>query len=128
MLPSHGAKTSSLHPIHLSATLHHIASPLEPKSKYGIPHHRRQTPSLDSLTLTIYYYKNVISILVTLLITQLRLYLPSVLARAPCHQSSTRHCRRFLSLLSHAIIHLHNDTHDDKLVDHVSLFEQLTGV
>jgi hypothetical protein len=36
VLPSHGAKTSSLPPLHLSATLHLVASPLELKSKHWI--------------------------------------------------------------------------------------------
>jgi hypothetical protein len=35
-LPSHWAKTSSLPPLHLSATLHPVTYPLEPKSKHWI--------------------------------------------------------------------------------------------
>jgi hypothetical protein len=33
MLPSHGAKMSSLHPLHLLTTFHPITSSLEPKPK-----------------------------------------------------------------------------------------------
>jgi hypothetical protein len=33
-LLSHGAKMRSLSPLHLSETLHHVVSPLEPKLKY----------------------------------------------------------------------------------------------
>jgi hypothetical protein len=53
--------------------------------------------------------------LTTLPITQLRLYFASSLARAPRHRSSTG-----LTL----IVSSHNDTHDDKLADHLSLFKQ----
>jgi hypothetical protein len=64
-------------------------------------HHRRRSSSSDSPTPTLHYYKNVISILPTLPITQLHLYFVSSLARAQCHRSSThRHCS--LSPTSHA--------------------------
>jgi hypothetical protein len=33
-LPSHEAKMNSLPPLHLLAMLHHVTSPLKPKSKY----------------------------------------------------------------------------------------------
>jgi hypothetical protein len=68
------------------------------------PHHRRWPPSLDSPTPILHgqpdshphCYKKVISIFVTLPITQSRLYFASSLARASCHRSFThRHC--FLS-------------------------------
>jgi hypothetical protein len=65
------------------------------------PHHRRRPPSLDHPTTTLHYYKNVISSLVTLLTTQLRLHFTSSLVGAPHHRSSTRR-RCSLSLLSHA--------------------------
>jgi hypothetical protein len=57
-------------------------------------------PSSDRSTPIIHCYKKVISIIVTLLITQLCLYFASFLARAPRHRSFTYHCRS-LSLSSH---------------------------
>jgi hypothetical protein len=55
------------------------------------PHHHRSRPtSSDSLTYSIYCYKNVISILVTLPTTQPRLHFASSLTRVPRHSSSTR--------------------------------------
>jgi hypothetical protein len=63
--------------------------------------HRCRPPSLDHPTTTLYCYKKVISTLVTLLTTQLRLHFTSSLAGAPHHRSSTRH-RCSLSLSSHA--------------------------
>jgi hypothetical protein len=59
--------------------------------------HRHKPPSVDRPTHTLYCYKKGISILITLPITQSRLYFASSLARASRHRSSThRHC----SLLS----------------------------
>jgi hypothetical protein len=52
--------------------------------------------STPLLTVTLHCYKKIISILVTLTITQPRLYFSSSLPRAPRHQSSTRY-RRSLS-------------------------------
>jgi hypothetical protein len=103
-LPSHGVKTSSLPPLHLPIIFHHVVSPLKLKTEALNPHHRRWPPSLDSPTPTLHgqpdshhhCYKKVISIFVTLPITQSRLYFASSLARASCHRSFThRHC--FLS-------------------------------
>jgi hypothetical protein len=48
-------------------------------------HHRHQSPSSDCSTLTLHYYKKVISILVILPNIQLRLYFASSLVRAPYH-------------------------------------------
>jgi hypothetical protein len=64
-------------------------------------HHYRQPPSPDSPTPTLHCYKKIISTLITLPTTQPCLYFVSSLARAPCHQSSTRR-RRSLSLPSNA--------------------------
>jgi hypothetical protein len=55
------------------------------------PHHHRRLPSMDRSTLTLHYYKKIISILVTLPTTQQCLHFASSLARAQCHQSSTCH-------------------------------------
>jgi hypothetical protein len=64
--------------------------------------HRHCQPTFsDRSTSTLHYYKNVISILVTLSTTQQHLYFISYLARAPCHRSSTRY-HRSLSPSSHA--------------------------
>jgi hypothetical protein len=68
------------------------------------------------LTPTLHYYKNVISTLTTISITQPRLHFVSSLARAPCHRSSTR--RR-----STPIVPPHNDIHGDELADLLSLSE-----
>jgi hypothetical protein len=53
-------------------------------------HHRYRSPSTNSPTPTLYYYKKVTSTLVTLSITQLYLHFTFSLARAPRHQSSAR--------------------------------------
>jgi hypothetical protein len=61
-------------------------------------HHHRRPSFSDRPTLIFYYYRKVISILITLLTTQSCLYFVSSLARAPHHWSST--CRhRSLSTL-----------------------------
>jgi hypothetical protein len=65
-------------------------------------HHRRRPPSLNSSTLTMHYYKNVISILATLPTAQSRLHFVSFLTRAPHHWSSTHH-RHSLSPSSHTL-------------------------
>jgi hypothetical protein len=59
--------------------------PSRAKTKVLNLDHRHRPPSLDSLTLTLHCYKNVISILATLSTTQLRLYFASSLAIAPHH-------------------------------------------
>jgi hypothetical protein len=65
-----------------------------PEIKVLNSHHRHRPPSSDSPTLNLYCYKKVISTLITQSpITQPRLYFASSLARAPRHQSSTRHYR-----------------------------------
>jgi hypothetical protein len=80
----HEAKTSLLPPLHHLATLHLKALNL---------HHYYQPSSLDHLTHILYYYKNIISILVTFLTTQpcSCLYFIFSQVKAPHHQSSTRH-------------------------------------
>jgi hypothetical protein len=87
-------------------------------------HYRLWPPSPDRPTLILYCYKKFISTLVTLLITQLRLYFFSSLPRAPRHRSSTLAIVPFHRHLMR-IVPLHNDTHDDELDDHLSLTEQL---
>jgi hypothetical protein len=62
---------------------------------------RHMPPFPDRLTLTLHCNKKIISILITLFITQTRLYFVFSLARALRHQSSTRRCHS-LSPLSHA--------------------------
>jgi hypothetical protein len=62
------------------------------------PHHHHRPPSSDRPTSTLYSYKKIISILITLPTTQLYLHFVSFLARASRHQSFT-HCHRSLSLL-----------------------------
>jgi hypothetical protein len=64
-------------------------------------HHRHRQSSPDSLTPTLHCYKKIISILVTLPTTQLRLHFAFSLARAAHHWSSTR-CHHSLSSPSHA--------------------------
>jgi hypothetical protein len=64
------------------------------------PHHLRQPPSPDRLTLTFHCYKNIISILVTPPTIEPHLYFASFLTRAPHYRSST--CGyHFLLPLSH---------------------------
>jgi hypothetical protein len=53
-------------------------------------HHCYRSPSTNSSTPTLYYYKKVTLTLVTLPITQSCLHFTSSLARAPRHQSSAR--------------------------------------
>jgi hypothetical protein len=62
----HKAKTSLLPPLHHLATLHLKALNL---------HHYHRPPSLDHLTHILYYYKNIISILITFLTTLSLFYL-----------------------------------------------------
>jgi hypothetical protein len=83
------------------------------------PHHHHRPLSLNRSTPTLYYYKKVISTLITLLITQLRLYFTSSLDRASCHRTSTRRRRPT------SIVTPHNDTHGDEIADPLSLSEQL---
>jgi hypothetical protein len=64
------------------------------------PHHCRQPPFSNRLTLILHCYKKVISTLVTLPTTQPCLYFASSVAREPHHQSST-HRRHSLPLSSH---------------------------
>jgi hypothetical protein len=64
------------------------------------PYYHNMTLSLYHPTLTLYCYKKIISILITLPTTQSRLYFTSSLAKVPRHRSSTRRCHS-LSLLSH---------------------------
>jgi hypothetical protein len=85
-------------------------------------HHHCSLPSPNYLTLTLYYYKKIISILDTLLTTQTYINFISLLARASRHQSFN-HRHRSLSPWSHVIISPYNDTHDNKLVDLISLPE-----
>jgi hypothetical protein len=63
MLTFHGAKTSSLSPLHFSITLRLVVHLLEPEALITYRHH--QPPSLDRPTLTLHYYKKNISILAT---------------------------------------------------------------
>jgi hypothetical protein len=81
-----------------NALSHHLSS--QAKNKALNPYHRHMLHSLDRLTTTIHCYKKIISTLVTLPITQPRLYFIFSLARAPRHQSSIRH-HYSLSPLSH---------------------------
>jgi hypothetical protein len=65
------------------------------------PHDHTRPPSLERLTLTLHWYKKIISTLITHLTTQSHLYFASSLARAPHHRSSI-HRHHSLSPLSHA--------------------------
>jgi hypothetical protein len=78
--------------------------PSRTKTEALNPHHRRRLPSPDRLTLILHCYKKIISILITLPITQPHLHFVFSLARVPCHQSSPRRGRSLL-LLSHAHCH-----------------------
>jgi hypothetical protein len=82
-----------------NASSHRI--PSRAKTKTLNMHHHRQPASPDRLTPNLHYYKNIISALTTLSITQPHLHFASSLAKAPWHQSSTRRYR-FLSPSSHA--------------------------
>jgi hypothetical protein len=62
------------------------------------PHHSLSSP--DSPTPILHWYRKVISILITLHITQPHLHFTSSLVKAPRHRSSIRH-RRSLSSSSH---------------------------
>jgi hypothetical protein len=75
--------------------------PLRAETKTLNLQHRLRLLSSIRPTHILHCYKNTISTLVTLSITQLRFHFTSFSARAPRHQSST--CRRHsLSPLSHA--------------------------
>jgi hypothetical protein len=75
--------------------------PFQAKTELFNPHHRRRPPSPDNPTLTLYCYKKIISILITLPTIQSYLHFPSSPARVPHYWSSTRHCCS-LSPSSHA--------------------------
>jgi hypothetical protein len=75
--------------------------PFQVETEVLSSHYRRRITSLNRLTHTLYYYKKIISILVTHLTTQPRLHFASFLARAPRHQSFVCYSRS-LSPLSHA--------------------------
>jgi hypothetical protein len=68
-LLSNGSKTTSMYPVHLSTTLCPIASPSQAKIEALNLHHRYWSSSLNNPTLILYYYKNIISILIILSIT-----------------------------------------------------------
>jgi hypothetical protein len=80
-----------------NALFYHLLFQLETKSLN--PHHHSRPPSLNRLAPTLYYYKKIISILITLTTTQSYLHFTSSLARAPRNRSSTHH-RRSLSSFS----------------------------
>jgi hypothetical protein len=84
-LPSHRVKTSLLSPVHLPSTLHPHRLPSQFKTEVLNLHHRHWPPSSDSSTLTLHCYKNVISTLVILSITQSRLHFTSSIIRIPHH-------------------------------------------
>jgi hypothetical protein len=79
-------------------------------------YNHRRLPLLDRRTPTLHCYKKIISTLTTIPTTQPLLYFAYSLAKAPRYRSSTHH--RLIS-----IVPPHNDTHDDKLTDHLSLLE-----
>jgi hypothetical protein len=84
--PFYGAKMSSMPPLYLPLRL--VASSLKPKLKNWIHTTAVDHPlSLNRLTPSFHYYKNVISTLTTLSITQPRLHFTSPLIRA-WHPSS----------------------------------------
>jgi hypothetical protein len=83
----------------LPTMLHSVASPQAETEALNLHQHRRP-PFPDRPTPTLHFYRNVISILATLPTTQPRLHFASSLARALCHQSSTR-CHRSLLPPSH---------------------------
>jgi hypothetical protein len=74
--------------------------PSRVKTKAFNLYHRNRPSSPDSLTPTLYYYKKLISILVTLLTIQPHLHFASSLTRVSCYRSSNRR-RRSLSSSSH---------------------------
>jgi hypothetical protein len=74
------------------------------KTKALNSHHRRRLPFPDHLTSTLYCYKNIISNLATLSITQPCLYFTSSLVKAQHHRSFTRRSCSFSSL---SYIHRH---------------------
>jgi hypothetical protein len=99
MLPFHWAKTSSLPPLHFTATLYTVASPLKPKLKQwirttviGYPPWTAWLPPSTALKRSSKPW--------SLHTTQPCLYFASSLAKALCHQSST-HLRRSLLPQSH---------------------------
>jgi hypothetical protein len=104
--PCHASFPCSQHDLTASTTSssnassHRLPSRTETEVLHLRYRHSHRPPSPDSLTLTLYYYKNVIRTLVTLLTTQPYLYFTSSLARAPRHQTSI-HRRCSLSPSSH---------------------------
>jgi hypothetical protein len=63
-------------------------------------HHCHRSTSSDCPTPTLYYYKKIISTLITFSTTKSRFYFTSSLPRSPRHQNSTHRCRS-QSPLSH---------------------------
>jgi hypothetical protein len=95
-----------------NASSHRLPSQVEIEALNS--HHRRRPPSLDRPTPTLHCYKNVISTLATLSITQPRLHFASSLTKAQHHRSFTRR-RRSLSSSSYA--------HGNELVEPLSLLK-----
>jgi hypothetical protein len=95
-LPFHGVKMSSLPPLYLSAILHPVTSHLEPKPKHYIhtitANHPPWTTRLPSST---YIKMSSQSWPLSPPLNRISIF-SSSLARASCHQSSTR-CLRSLS-------------------------------
>jgi hypothetical protein len=71
-LPSYWAKTSSLPPLHFFDNILSCRIPSRTETEALNPHHHRKLPSPDHPTLTLHYYKKIISILITLSITEPR--------------------------------------------------------
>jgi hypothetical protein len=90
-------------------------------------HHHCRPPFLDCLTSTFHCYKIVISTLVTLLITQPRLYFISSLAKETRIGAPPDVVVLFHHRLT-PIVPPHNNTHGNELTDPLSLFDQLINL
>jgi hypothetical protein len=109
----------------VNGSSYHLLSQVKTESLN--PHRRRRPPSSYSSTLIIHGYKNVISTLLTLSITQSHLYCASSLAEhhvigAPPVTVISFHRRPT------PIIYPHNDIHGDKLTNHLLFSEQLINM
>jgi hypothetical protein len=127
-LSSHWDTMNSLPLLHLLTMLCPIASPLESKLKHWICTTAIVYPPRSS-TLTLHYYKMIISTLITLPTTQQCLHFIFSLDKLKHHIIGALPTTMvpFYRCLT-PIVSPHNDTQGDKVVDHLSLSEQLISM
>jgi hypothetical protein len=125
-IPSHKAKTSSLPPLHLLATLHPVTSPLELELKHwihtiatGHPPWTVRLPPSNPIKRSSQPW------LLSPPLNHVSIFPPSQSTMPSGAPPAT--VVSFHHYPTH-IVHLHNDTHSDELVDSLSLLEQLISM